>query len=152
MGGNGDSLPPTSGFVAACPKLTELTVIYPHPDHSQTMGTGRLLDRAGGARSAISELVIACKALPDFDTLQIVYSPGFSMGWQEQALREEVDGIKDWTMECLRKSETGCRDGEGGTITLKVIDLSSERPRPRDPLDFVGDGILTTPGTCGGFI
>jgi len=151
-----------SRFVAACPRLTELTVIYPHPGHSHTTGTGGPLDRVGSARSAILELTIACKALPYFDTLQIVYFPGFSMGWLRQSLREEVDGMKDLAMDCLRKPETGRQGREGETVTLRVIDLSSERPRPRVPLDPVKvtsrrdsialrlrsayDNMLTTPG------
>ena len=144
-GENIDLLPPISGFINACPRLTELTVIYPHPDTTLPPAeTGGPFDRAGSARSAISELVIACKALPDFDTLQIVYFPSvkplmmcgcyrmrYGILWSEERrkrvllLREEVECMKDWAMDCLRKPEAGCRDGEARkNTTLRVTELS----------------------------
>ena len=91
----------------------------------------------------MSELVDACQALPDFDTLQIVHylprpSPscrvdvpprGYiipSVGQQKQESKEEVNGLKDWAMDCLRKSRTGCQEGEGRKKTMiKVIELGS---------------------------
>lgn len=134
--------------MAACPKLTELTIIYPHPDDADVTESGPLLDPLGGARSATSELIQACKALPDFDTLQILHFPtvaplpicgcgrmrsgslGPPMDQRRQALREEVKCLKDWAMECLRNPETGREEGAGRKkIALRTIELSSDRPR-----------------------
>ena len=42
-------------------------------------------------------------------------------------MREDVEGMKDWVVDCLRKPETGCREGEGRKKTMvKVIELNSE--------------------------
>ena len=147
---------PLSGFVAACPRLTELTIIYPHPHDAQIAETGTLLDPVGSARSATLELVNACKALPDFDTLQIVHFPsvtplpmcgcgrvrygslGLSMEQRRQALKEEVRCLKDLARDCLKKPEAGCQDRAGRKkATLRVIELSSDRPRLRSHLGSV---------------
>ena len=32
---------------------------------------------------------------------------------QKQTLREEMQCVKDWTIDCLKEPETGCREGEG---------------------------------------
>lgn len=92
------------------------------------------------------ELVTACKALPDFDTLQIVYPPsptpslqcrchqgkrGLNRPSREQLKqsREEVEGLKDWAIECLENSKVGCREAEGRKrTTLRLIELSPDRP------------------------
>jgi len=137
-----------SRFVAACPRLTEFTGTYhcsPHPNRAQATETGELLDQAGSARSAISELVNACKLLPDFDTFQIVYYPPamihartkhgglepavVQLEQEKRTLVEEVEGMKDWALDCLRKPDTGCRGGGGKkrkNITLRVVELNSE--------------------------
>ena len=72
-----DSLSPTLGFVAACPKLIELTIVCPNPGTIgyMEMETG-YIDLVGRIGSATSELVNACKGLPYFDTLQIVHGCG----------------------------------------------------------------------------
>ena len=151
QGENDGLLFPTSGFVAACPRLTELTIIYPHPHDSRRSETGTLSDPVGSARSATSELVNACKALPDFDTLQIVHLPlvtpflicacgGLRYGrpsigarepWAEQ--RKQMSGkraAKDPVVDCLN-SKTRCQEGEGRKkITLRTIELCWDYLRP----------------------
>jgi hypothetical protein len=129
----GDSPPQTSGFVAACPKPTELTIICHHPDKVWGLETGYSHDPVGTVRSATSELVNACKALPDFDTFQIVHGCGLDYGGEEpqvNRLRREymkqVDGARDAAIRCLKEPETGCREGEGRRKTaLRVIGLVS---------------------------
>jgi hypothetical protein len=127
----GGSWPPTSGFVTACPKLTELTIISPYPDTLEEMETGYLLDPVGTARSATLELVNACKVLPDFDTLQIVHGCWLDCGGEELCAKllqrkymEHVDGAKDMAIRCLKEPEMGPREGEGRRkSTLRVIEL-----------------------------
>ena len=126
-----DSLPSTAGFVAACPKLTELTLIYPHPHTVMDAETGYLFDPVGTVRSAMSELVSACEALPDFDTFQIVhgYGPVYGEGdprmkQRRRELKEQADGAKDLAINCLKELETGVREGEGRKkTTVRVIEL-----------------------------
>ena len=130
--------------MAACPRLTELTIIYPDPiDAHQTLGTGIIFDPIGGAPSAVLELITACNALPDFDTLQIVHLPSptpslMGCGCNEgvrgrckpsreqlNQTREEVKGLRDWAIDCLKKSEMG----EGGKrTTLRAIRLDRDHP------------------------
>ena len=142
-----DWLPPTLEFVVACPRLTELTVISPYTHDSQDAETVILLNQAGRARSAISELVVACKALQNFDTFQIVRFPlvprslACRCKWggcgrhvrfseqQEQTSRKQTKDMEEWAIDCLEKPETGCREGEGRKkITLRVINFSPGRP------------------------
>ena len=136
--------------MAACPKLTELTIIYPRPYDAQSAETGTLLNSIESARSATLELADACKALPDFATLQIVHFPvvtplpmcgcgwmrygslGPSMERRRQVLREEVKGLKDCAIECFKKPNAGSQDGvRRKKTTLRVIELSSDRPHSR---------------------
>ena len=135
--------------MAACPRLTELTVVFHHQYDGQHAETGTLIDPAGGARSAMSELVVACKALPDFATLQVVrftLVPGHlicSCGWggcgsrmdsskqKEEILRKQTEDMKDWAMDCLKRSETGWREGEERKrkrTTLRVFMFGPGRP------------------------
>ena len=117
-----------------------------------------------------------CNALPDFDTLQIVHfslttpppisrcgrcdGPVSYTEQQKQTLKDQLQGVKDLAVDCLRKLETGHQEGEitkkmtlrkrvGGVryrtadcpkpemgrkkITLRVIELSSvlSLPSPR---------------------
>ena len=128
--GNGDRLPPTSGFVAACPGLTELTIICSPSLDTEITTSETLFDLVGKTRSAISELVTLCKALPDFDTLQIVYIPILPRSpicrcgklWcprhplsveRDQASKNYIKPIKDWAMEYLERPRTECQEGEG---------------------------------------
>jgi hypothetical protein len=95
------------------------------------METGYLLDPVGTARSATSELVNACKALPHFDTLQIVHGCGLDYDGEELDVKrlrreyvEHVYGAKDAAISCLKEPETGCREGEGRRkTTVRVIEL-----------------------------
>jgi hypothetical protein len=142
----GDSLSTTSGFVAVCPKLTELTAICPHPDTAEATETGYLLDPLGSVRSATSELVNACKALPDFETFQIIHGCGLmynngadlSVKQRRRALREHVEGAKDSAINCLKESETGYREREGRKkTTVRVIELVAGSPYSTFHLDSV---------------
>jgi len=117
--------------MAACPRLTELTVMYPHPDGAKSKAVP----------SEMLELVNACKALPDFDTIQIVhFLPGTgdrleaigipSAAPLNRTLREEVKGMRDSVADCLNKLETGRQKGGRRKITLRVIELNPDHPRP----------------------
>jgi hypothetical protein len=129
----GDLRPPTLGFVAACPKLTELTIVCPHPDTVEDLETGYFFDPVGTARSATSELVNACNALPYFDTFQIVhgYRPMYkevdlSLRRRRRKLRERVEGAGGLVTNCLGELETRCRQRDGGkTTTVRVIELAA---------------------------
>ena len=132
--------------MAACPRLTELTLIYLHPDHALVSETGDPLDTVGTTHSATLELVSACKVLPDFDTIQIVHgldkkllifgTHGYdqvgdgsmpSMEQQWQALRNRAKGMRDLVINCLKGPEIGREEGEGKKITLRVIELGKYR-------------------------
>ena len=136
----------------ACPRLTELTLIYPHPDGPPlTPGKGIPTDVVGTARSVTPELVNACKALPDFDTLQIVHlllntPPSTCTEWwmrsdrlsalnrRRRTLREQVEGVKDLAVDCLEKSTPGRLEGEGRKrVTLRVVELT---PCPHVGTDY----------------
>jgi len=136
--------------------LTELTVLYPHPLpcpglYSPTDTEARTTpDVMETIRSTTLELVKACKGLPNFDTLQIVYftltppppthwcrpwwssGPGYYSEQREQSLREEIQGVKDWTIDCLKEPETGCQEGEGRE---KVV-LREQMKRVKDRVAF----------------
>ena len=116
-------------IAAACPRLTELTIICSLDARNAAMKT--LLDPDGMARARISELVTACNALPDFDALQIVYFPLSPRSltcscenlWcprhppsvdNDQALREYMKAVKGWAMECLERPNTRCQEGDRG--------------------------------------
>jgi len=132
-----------SGHVAACPRLTELTVICPHPylhPHAfQFSETGVPLGPARSAHSKTIELVNVCRGLPNFDTLQIIHFSLNESGLgrileggranrsplMNQASREQAEGAKDSALDCLKKPRTGC-GGEGRKKkTLRVVELSS---------------------------
>ena len=151
-GGNDDRLPPTSGFVAACPRLTELSVIFPYQhDTFEESGTGVRLDPARRARPAMLKLIDACKALQDFNTLQIVrlpFVPPYRICYcdgpceyfhaalpeerWERMLGEYMKDLEEWAIDCLKrpktcrskKARTGCLEGGGrkGT-TLRIIEF-----------------------------
>jgi hypothetical protein len=117
--------------VAVCPKLTELTVICSQPDTAEAAETGSLLDPVGTVRSSTSELVNACGAPPEFDTLQIVYVCGpmykelyLSERRRRQALREHAGCARDSAINCSKELETGCQEREGRRkTTVRVIEL-----------------------------
>jgi len=130
--------------VAACPKLTELTIIYPHPAQTHRSEMATLTEPIRMTRSAMLELVNACRELPDFDTFQIVYFPnagplpetsfghwgggGFAMGdWhpviqQPVGVRKGARDVKDLLMDCLKLT--------GMKATLRFIELESEFSEP----------------------
>ena len=98
--------------MAACPSLVELTIMFPFLI-SAVMGTP--YDATATILSGASELVNACKALPSFDTLQIIhYHP-------------EIVGL-----DCLKKAKTSRGEGEGRRkTTLRIIRFSlSDMPGP----------------------
>jgi hypothetical protein len=138
-------LPLTSGFVAACPNLTELTIICPNPYTPEAMGTKYLLDPIRNVRSAMSGLMNVCKALPDFDTLQIVHGFGrlhndtdLSIRQRQQALREHAGCVKELAINCLEERETGWREREGRRkTTVRVVELTTSGPHPKFHLDCV---------------
>ena len=105
-----------------------------------------MLDQVERARSAISDLVGACRALPDFDTLQIALFPiirppsrtynlcrrcpdcDCDQEWRTEIPGKHPKGLEEWAMDCL-KSKTGCREGEGrGRTTFRVIKFGDETP------------------------
>jgi len=122
------------------------------------------LDTVRATRSALSKLVNKCKALPNFDTLQIVH---FSLTkpppinhprrrggqksypkQQKPALVDQVRGVKDWAIDCLKKPETGNQGGAGRektAVMLRVIELipvlALPRPRASTPLRFNLDSV-----------
>jgi len=133
----------TSGFVAACPRLTELTILCPHPHllpHDFRFSeTGATLSPVRSARSVTVEVVNVCKELTDFNTLQIVHfslsasGPGGGLEGERanrlritnQASREQAESMKDWALDCLKKSRTGCELEGKKKRMLRVIELSS---------------------------
>ena len=127
--------------MAACTKLTELTIIYPHPDDAKSTETGDRLDMAGTAHFVTLELVNACKTLQDINTIQIVhFLPGTgdrlkAIGIRSteplnRALREEVRSVRDEVIDCLKRPEMGYRERERrNKITLRVIELNTDHPR-----------------------
>ena len=182
-------LSPPSVFVAACPRFTGPTIIYPHPHDGPVVEVGIPSDPAertlcdigagdrvqGHARSSekvrdrdtrcnmverftrasqrctalhprchdtnMFWLATTLAVLPDFETLQIVHFPyrggqgasdyyGHSGELPKQS-RDELGGLKDWAISCL-KSETGSQEGERRKRTtlseLRVIELSPDRP------------------------
>ena len=128
--------------MAACPRLNELTVILPYSCGTEPLATRNLLDPAGMARSAISELIAECKVLSNFNTLQIVRFPLVpsslvcQCGWggcggrthsseqQEQESRKQTKDLEDWTIDCLKKPERK----ERKRVALRVLSFSSGRP------------------------
>ena len=103
-------------------------------------------------------LIGACKALPDFDTLQIVYAPDSAppsghesaQRWvglllsrrrgEQVWLRGQVKAMKDWATEYLRRPETGHHKAEGRGTTLRVIELGPAYPQLPRP----GEDTLAT--------
>ena len=146
--------PLISGNLSAFSRLTELTVICPHPSETLVTETGVPLDEVEITRHSILELVNACKALPSFNTLQIVHflanNPNLPIrGWWptedgtspsleqlRKALMDRVKDVKDVAIECLKKPEIGCQEGEGKKkTTLRVIKLGTCRPSGEPYLD-----------------
>lgn len=141
---------PSPEYMAAFPRLTELTLIYPHPYDITVTETGILLDMVEIVRSTTLKLVNTCRSLPDFETLQIVHfllgeplpirGPGTTgygsvpcSDYRKQELRERVKGVRDLAIDSL-KAKAGCREGEGRKVMLRVIELNPH-------LSLVGDHL-----------
>jgi len=98
------------------------------------------------------ELTNACKALPNFGTFQIVrlslntpLPTREHQSWrcrnrwafmerQKPVLKEQMEDVKDWAIDCLKEPETGSREAERTQkTTLRIIELSSvlALPQPR---------------------
>ena len=94
----------------------------------------------------MSELIVACKTLQDFNTLQIVrlimqhpdrpcncflgpelceefnHSTISKERW-EQMLEKHVKDLGEWAIECLEKAKTGCLEGEERKrITVRTVE------------------------------
>ena len=126
--------------MAACPKLTELSIVYPYPcDGDVDLGMETSARLVRNVRSAMLELANTCKALPDFDTFQIIHvplpvlRPELYMDYEMTRnpalsfyeLREELGSGKELVMNCLKKPETKCREGEGRKKTMvRVVELA----------------------------
>ena len=124
--------------MVACPKLTELTLIYPR--------LGFSFNPAKSAHSVTPELISACMALPNFETLQIVHFPvgtlpiyeymgrwrmGVTMEEQKRRLTNEVNDLRDYVRSRFMEAKAGCQDGAGRKeTTLRVIELSPHCPDP----------------------
>ena len=121
--------------MVALTRLTELTLMHPHPHVSPGVETETV-------HSATLELVRACRALPEFDTLQIVHALlGESVllcggmrvtltptEQRKQALREQMKGVRDLALESLRDvKRAGCWEGRR-KVVLRVIELSPYFP------------------------
>ena len=104
----------------------------------------------------MAEIVTVCRTLPDFDALQIVHYPfvaplprcrcrgtridlGLPTRERKLALREEVNGVKEWAIDCFKKPKAGCREEEvGGKKTVvRVIELCADRLHPNSRLGSV---------------
>ena len=133
--------------MAACPRLTELSVISPYPyDYFGWSDWDVLLEWARMVRPAMSDSIVACKAHQDFNTLQIVRLPmeppprdcrcdepcecgSIPMTSWERMLAKHVKGLGEWAMECLEKARTGCLKGEGRKrITVRTVEFSYDYP------------------------
>ena len=125
--------------MAACPRLTELTIIFPHRlvieyEELRPIYVKRV-------QSAISDLADACKALQDFDTLQVARFPLMYMcyewpdclcgpsplhiGRREEALEKEMRRLEEWAIECLRRPKIGCPEVAGRRSVLRSIKFGS---------------------------
>ena len=96
-------------------------------------------------RSAISDLADACKALQDFDTLQVARFPLVPSLWcscyewpdcecgpfpryigrEEQASEKEMRRLEKWAIECLKRPKIGCPDVAGRRSVLRSIKFGS---------------------------
>lgn len=115
------------------------------------METGILLD----THSATLELVNACGALPEFDTLQIVHlligerilvhGPGSTgcdsvpcTDQQKKRLRKQVKSVKDLAIGLLKKAKARRLEGERRKMMmLRVIELRPYISPSGDHLDSV---------------
>ena len=129
--------------MAAVPRLTELTLLCSRPADTTTKGTWIPPDLEA-TKSATTELVDTCKALPDFDTLQIVHLPRPVEWWsrdisaeqRDKAWTEQLKGLKDLVMDRLGEPRTRYQErGVRKRSMLKIIELSADRSRAGSHLD-----------------
>ena len=136
--------------MAACPKLTELTVIahYPHGARLTKHGTVPL-NTVTTVHLTMSELVVECKALPDFDTLQITHYPTAGRclsrrcgkvlcGHQwpylgrrkwEPALEKQAKDLEVLAADRLKKLKTERWEREERKTTLRIIKFWPDHPQ-----------------------
>ena len=135
--------PPLPGFVAACSRLTELTLLFPNGPESWVIRS-----QDGVASAAVLDVVTTCKALPNLDTIQIVYFPcevpdifrGSDGRWYDVGadpvwgfIREKLRHWTDTGVIRSRQSECGEGEGEGEgesgkKTTLRLVELGSDHP------------------------
>ena len=136
--------------MAACPGLTELSVISPYTRATiEETDMEARVDPDGRAHPAMLKLTVACKALQDFNTLQIVRlpmelpRPRCDCDWDcetlhlssttrerwEELLERHVKDLGEWTIECLEKARPECLEGEERRrITLRTVEFSNHYP------------------------
>ena len=136
--------------MAACPRLTELSVISPYPFNIiEETDTEVQFDPDGSAHSGMSKLIVACKALQDFNTLQIVrlpvmqpsprcdcnvpceyfHYPCVTVERWEQSLEKHVKDLGEWAIECLEKAKMGYLEGEERKrITVRTVEFGYIHP------------------------
>ena len=100
----------------------------------------------------MSKLIVVCKTLQDFNTLQIVrltkpdYYPLFDCDTGQvssdhsydsyitterwaQILEEHVKDLREWAVECLEKAKTGGLEGEERKkITVRTVEVGYIHP------------------------
>ena len=132
--------------MAACPRLTEFTIIFPHRRVEERKELPPIFVEK--VHSAISDLADACKALQDFDTLQVarfplIPPPPAQYCWcnewpdcgcgvypiyidrEERALEKEMRELEEWAIECLRRPKTGCPEVAERRSALRSIKFGS---------------------------
>ena len=138
--------------MAACARLTELTVFFPYQYQDKNGEMDFLPNQAGRARSAIVDLVGACRSLPNFDTFQIVRFPivpprpvclcawpvcecylfsreawELSLERRTRGLGQQMKDLEEWTIDCLKEPKAVYQEGEGRGTTLRVIEFGRGR-------------------------
>ena len=94
------------------------------------------------------ELIVACKALQDFNMLQIVrlpmrpppqrcdcngpcvnFHPNYPVIEWERSMEKHVKGLGEWAVDCLKKQKKGRLKGKGRKrITLRTIEFGYDHP------------------------
>ena len=133
--------------MAACPKLTELTIVCPDLVRNNFSETGFLTEHIRTTRPAMLELVNACRVLPNFDTFQIVYFPTagqevylygresderVELLRRQRRMRKEAKDVGDLLLDCLKLT--------GMKATYRFIELELESSEPIH-LDSVEVGV-----------
>ena len=119
--------------------LTELTLLFPNGTESC-----KIRSQYEVVSAKILDIITACKALPDFDTIQIVYFPreppdifrSSDGQWYDVGadpvwgfIREKLGHWMDAGVIRSRQSEYGEGEGESGKkTTLRLVELGSDHP------------------------